>query len=191
MDGDRIAQILYLTLLLAAVGGWMMVEYRKRMGQALRTAVAWGLIFLGVAAGYGLWSDLRTDIAPRQMATEAGTVEVPRSPDGHYYITLKINGTDVEFLADTGASNVVLSQSDAFRLGLDPDSLAYMGEAMTANGVVKTARVRLPQVTLGPFEDARVPAYVTQGEMDMSLLGMDYLGQFRISIDSGTMVLSR
>jgi len=191
MDGDTIARILYLSLLLAAVGGWVMVEYRKRMGQALRTAVAWGLIFLGIAAGYGLWTDLRTDIAPRQMATENGSVEVPRARDGHYYITLQINGTNVEFLADTGASNVVLSRSDALRLGLDPGSLAYLGEAMTANGVVRTARVRLPQVTLGPFEDQQVAAYVTQGEMDMSLLGMDYLGQFRIGIDNGTMVLSR
>lgn len=191
MDGDRIAQILYLTLLLAAVGGWMLVEYRQRMGQALRIAVAWGLIFLGIMAGYGLWTDMRSELPPRQMTTDASTLEVPRARDGHYYLTLTVNGKSVEFMADTGASNVVLSRQDALSLGIDPDSLTYVGQAMTANGAVQTARIRLPEVALGPFTDRDVAAYVTSGEMDISLLGMDYLGQFKIGIDQGRMVLSR
>jgi aspartyl protease family protein len=191
MDSDKLMNVVYLVVLLAAVGGWMMIEYRQRMGQALRIAMAWGLIFLGIMAGYGLWTDLRTDVVPRQMVTETGSLEVPRSPDGHYYLTLQVNGQPVQFMADTGASNVVLSDSDARRLGIDPDSLAYLGQAMTANGMVRTARVRLPEVTLGPFDDRDVPAYVTEGAMDMSLLGMDYLGQFKIGIDQGRMILSR
>ena len=191
MDTDKLMNVLYLVLLLAAVGGWMMVEYRQRMGQALRIAVAWGLIFLGIMAGYGIWTDLRTDIAPRQMVTETGTLEVPRAPDGHYYLTLQVNGRSVQFMADTGASNVVLSKSDAESLGIDPASLAYLGEAMTANGRVRTARVRLPEVTLGPFTDRDLPAYVTEGDMDISLLGMEYLGRYRIEIADGQMILRR
>jgi aspartyl protease family protein len=191
MDTDKLMNVIYLVLLLAAVGGWMLVEYRQRMGQALRIAVAWGLIFLGAMAGYGLWADLRTEVAPRQMVTDTGTLEVPRAPDGHYYLTLQVNGQAVQFMADTGASNVVLSRTDAESLGIDPESLSYLGEAMTANGRVRTARVRLPEVSLGPFSDRDLPAYVTEGEMDISLLGMDYLGQFRISIDQGRMILSR
>ena len=81
MDSETTGRLLYLVLLLAAVGGWIIVEYRKRMGEALRTAAAWGLIFIGVMAGYGLWNDLRTDIAPQQMGSEAGTIEVPRAED--------------------------------------------------------------------------------------------------------------
>jgi len=191
MDTDTVMRALFLGLLLAAVGGWMLVEYRQRMGQALRIALAWGLIFLGIVAGYGLWTDLRSTVLPQQMVTAAGTLEVPRAPDGHYYLSLQVNGTPVQFMADTGASNVVLSQQDARALGIDPEGLAYLGQAMTANGIVRTARIRLPEVTLGPFTDTEVPAYVTEGAMDISLLGMDYLGQFRIAIDGGTMVLSR
>jgi aspartyl protease family protein len=191
MDTDSLMRVIYLVLLLTFVGGWVMVEYRHRLGQALRTALAWGLIFLGVAAGYGLWADLRTELVPRQMVTEAGRLEVPRASDGHYYVTLQVNGQPVEFMADTGASNMVLSRTDAQSLGIDPDSLTYLGQAMTANGLVRTARVRLPQVTLGPFTDEDVPAYVTEGDMDISLLGMDYLGQFSIAIDRGRMTLTR
>ncbi len=191
MQTDMLMNLLYLVVLLAAVGGWILVEYRRRMGQAIRVAMAWGLIFLGFAASYGLWNDLRQNIVPRQMVTDAGSLRVPRAPDGHYYLTVQVNGQPVQFLVDTGASNVVISPRDARSLGLDPDSLIFLGDAMTANGPVQTARVRLPEVALGPFTDRDVPAYVTSGDMDISLLGMDYLGKFRIGIDRGEMTLSR
>jgi aspartyl protease family protein len=54
--------------------------------------LAWGLIFLGMVAGYGLWADIRRDVMPVQTIA-AGEVVVPRSADGHYYLTLTINGT--------------------------------------------------------------------------------------------------
>ncbi|NBE08378.1 retropepsin-like aspartic protease family protein [Paragemmobacter ruber] len=191
MDSDSIARLFYLLLLLVAVGGWVLVEYRKRMGEALRTAAAWGLIFIGVMAGYGLWNDLRSDIAPRQMISDAGAIEVPRAEDGHYYLTLEVNGTPVQFLADTGATNMVLSDRDARRVGIDPAELMYLGTAQTANGTVRTARVELPSVTLGPHTDANFPAWVNQGEMTDSLLGMDYLSLYRVEIAGDRMILRR
>lgn len=190
MDGDGIARLAYLALLLAALAGWVIAEYRGRMGFALRSVMAWGMIFVGVIAGYGLWQDIRTDITPVQTVRE-GRIEVPRAPDGHYYLTLAISGTRVEFMVDTGASGVVLSQRDARRLGIDPAGLLYLGEANTANGVVRTARVRLEDVELGPLRDARLDAWVNEGEMDGSLLGMDYLGRFRIEIAGNRMILTR
>lgn len=192
MDGDSFARLGYLALLLAAVGGWMIVEYRGRMGQALRVAAAWGLIFLGVMAAYGLWTDIRGPQAiPDQILTEAGRVELPRAPDGHYYATLTVNGVDLRFMADTGASTMVLTKADAKAIGLDPEALLYLGEAYTANGRVRTARVTLETVGLGPFADSNVSAWVNEGEMDISLLGMDYLGRFRIEIAGDKMILGR
>lgn len=191
MDAEQLGRATYLVLLLIAVGGWVMVEYRTRIGQALRVALAWGMIFLGVAAGYGLWQDIRHDIIPRQMVTETGAVEIPRAADGHYYLQLEIDGQAVMFLADTGATNVVLSPEDARRLGIDPAGLTYTGQAMTANGMVRTARVRLNDVQLGPFRDDSLAVWVNEAEMDGSLLGMDYLGRFRIEIARDRMVLRR
>lgn len=191
MDGDMTARLAYLGLLLAAVGGYIVVEFRSRMGQAMRMAAAWGLIVIGLMAGYGLWHDLRPTVLPRQTVAEGGEIRLPRAPDGHYHLTLTIDGTPVPFLVDTGASDVVLTLSDARRLGLDPDTLAFIGEARTANGTVRTARVTLTDVQLGPYQDARLGAVVNEGEMDTSLLGMAYLGRYRIEIDSGEMILRR
>jgi aspartyl protease family protein len=188
MDGETLARVGYLAIILAALGGWVMVEFRHRMGQAVRMALAWGLIFVGVMAGYGLWSDIRRDIMPVQAVSD-GSVEVPRAADGHYYLTATIDGVGVPFMVDTGASGMVLAAKDAERLGLDLGSLKFYGEASTANGVVRTARVTLDEVVLGPFRSEKFGAFVTQGELDQSLLGMDYLGQFRMEFDGGKLVL--
>jgi aspartyl protease family protein len=109
MDGETMARVGYLAIILVALGGWVLVEFRQRMGQALRMGLAWGLIFVGVMAGYGLWSDIRRDVMPIQEVAQDGAVEVPRSADGHYYLTLMINGTGVGFMVDTGASGMVLA----------------------------------------------------------------------------------
>lgn len=190
MHPDTVGHLAYLVLLLLAVGGWVIVEYRTRLGVMLRGVLAWGMIFVGLAAAYGLWSDLRTDFVPRQAVFDSGRIEVPRASDGHYYLTLDIAGTPVEFMVDTGASNVVLSSADADRLGIDRSGLVYLGQANTANGTVRTARVRLENVSLGPFRDDRLTAWVTDGDLDMSLLGMDYLDRFRIELDGARMVLT-
>jgi aspartyl protease family protein len=189
MDGEDYGRLAYLVLLLVALGGWAAVEFRNRMGQALRMSMAWGLIIVGIMAGYGLWADIRSDIMPVQIVGDGGEVTVPRAEDGHYYLTLQINGTPIQFMADTGASSMVLSREDAERLGIDLDSLLFSGEANTANGVVRTARVDLPLVELGPFRNDDFSAYVNDGEMEGSLLGMDYLGQFEMQIARNQMIL--
>lgn len=191
MDEFSLGRLAYLLILLVAVGGWVMVEFRGRIGFALRSAMAWGLIFVGVLAGYGLWSDIRGTVMPVQQIRQDGRLEVPRGMDGHYHLTLTISGTPVSFLVDTGATNVVLSRDDARRLGIDPDSLPYLGYAETANGTVRTAAVTLADVALPPFHDPSLRAYVTDGQMDGSLLGMDYLGRYRIEIAGDRMIISR
>ena len=191
MSDDGTARLIYLGLLLMAVLGWGLVEYRGRMGQALRVCLAWGMIFIGLMAGYGLWNDVKNSATPRQTIGASGELVVPRSPDGHYYLTLTINGTDVDFVADTGATNLVLTPDDAAEVGINPGDLNFMHSAETANGTVNIARTTLNSVVLGPFSDSDVTAWVNEAAMEESLLGMDYLGMFEIQIADGKMVLRR
>ena len=190
MTGDQVAGVGFYGILIVAILGYLLVEYRGRMGAMARGLIAWGLIIFAVAAGYALWHDIGPTLSPRQSVTREG-IALPRARDGHYYATLTIAGTPVQFLVDTGASNVVLTREDAERVGIDLTGLAYVGQAQTANGVVRTARVTLHDVALGDARDDFLPAYVNDGEMDASLLGMDYLGRFRIEIDADRMLLSR
>lgn len=189
---DNFMRAAYLILLLIAVGGFVIVEMRERPGKTLRQAAAWGLIFLGAIAVAGLWPDIRNTVSPRQQMLEGGRLEVPMGRDGHYHLTAELNGQTVRFVVDTGATDIALTREDARRIGIDPDGLAYTQTAMTANGPVGSAPVRIRSFRLGDFEDRNVPASVNEGEMFGSLLGMSYLSRFaRISIESGTLVLER
>lgn len=193
MDSDNLAQLIYLVLLGSVIAGWFFVDNRKNLGKTAQQAAVWGLIFVGAIAAIGLWSDIRDNVAPSQSYIDGmATVEVPRAPDGHYYLDLDIDGTVVRFVIDTGASDVVLSKADAARIGLDVENLFYGDIANTANGEVRTARVRLKNVRLGEIVDLSIGASVNAGDMEMSLLGMTYLQRYsKIELGGGKMVLRR
>ncbi len=184
-------RFVYLGLLLLAIGGYLLTELRRDFGRSLRQMLAWGLIVLGLLAGYGLWEDVRRDMAPPQIVT--GTrIELPMARDGHFYVTLRLNGTPVDFVVDTGASDIALSRRDAGRIGLDVDRLSYTGFAATANGTVATAPVRISLIQIGEITDEDVRANVVEGDLGVSLLGMSYLRRFaRVGFEGETMVLER
>ncbi|MBI1171345.1 TIGR02281 family clan AA aspartic protease [bacterium] len=190
MPADTVLRMIYIGLLVVALAGWGFVELRRNFSRSLKLVLAWAMIFLGLMAVYGLWGDIQRGMRPAQQ-TGAGKVILPRAEDGHYYATLDIDGVTVTFMADTGASSVVLTPQDARRVGIDPARLAYVGQASTANGMVRTARVALHNVSFGPFHEDSLPASVNQGAMDVSLLGMEYLGRFQITIAGDRMVLQR
>ncbi len=193
MTGEQIGSLAYLVLLGLIIGGWVVVSNRQNMGKLAQQAAIWIFIFLGAIVAAGLWSDIRNDITPRQSVMMDGArVEVPRSVDGHYYLTLRVNGAPIRFVVDTGATEVVLSAEDAAKAGLPTDGLIFSGRAFTANGMVETAPVQLAEVELGGVIDRNLRAVVNQGAMPDSLLGMQYLQRFdRIEISDGRLILER
>jgi len=193
MTGDQIGQLFYLVLLTGAVLGFFLMQNRHRLGRVMQQATVWGLIFLGVIAAAGLWSDIRSTVAPRQAVfADQGRIEVPRAPDGHFYLTARVNDVPVQFVVDTGATDVVLTRQDAMRAGIDPGRLNFSGQANTANGVVHTAPVRLRSFEIGALGTRNLRAWVNSGEMDSSLLGMAYLQRFeKLEITRNRLVLTR
>lgn len=186
-------RVIYLVLMLVVVVSWVFVQNRKTLGKTVQQLAVWAFIFLGVIAGYGLWDDIRNTVNPQQsMVSNTGQVEVPRSNDGHYYLTLNVNSAPVTFLVDTGATAIVLNAKDARKAGIDPDGLAYLGRANTANGEVRTASVRLDEISLGEITDKNVRAWVNQGDLEQSLLGMTYLQRWSsIEIKNRSLLLTR
>ncbi|MBC7142936.1 MAG: TIGR02281 family clan AA aspartic protease, partial [Rhodobacteraceae bacterium] len=169
MDLDDLPRLVYLVLLLAVVGGYFLMENRRNLGKTAQQAAIWGLILLGAVAVSGLWGDIRRGALPTEAVMRGDTLEVPVAEDGHFYLTAEVNGTRVLFVVDTGASEIVLTRRDAERVGLDPATLNYFGIAMTANGRVETAPVRLGTLAIGGVTDTNVPAVVNGGALDTSL----------------------
>lgn len=193
MTADDTASLIYLAILGSAVVFWFLVQNRNSLGKVTQQALIWGLIFVGVIAVYGLWEDIQYTVnGQRASVVSSESVTLPRAQDGHYYLEADVNGEPIQFVIDTGASQIVLAQKDAIRAGLNPDELQYYGRAFTANGEVRTAPVKLDNFKIGPFEDRNIGAVVNEGDLDQSLLGMDYLQRWNsVEISNGKMILRR
>jgi aspartyl protease family protein len=142
-----------------------------------------GVIFgrtLGTAIpGHG------TQIAPGMMRFQA-------DDRGQFVIDATVNGTAVHFLVDTGAGGIALSKRDAERLGFNPDDLRYTIPISTANGMTRAAAVTLDAIKIGPLQAYSVHAWVNEGDLDQSLLGMSYLSTLgRVEIKGDTLILER
>ncbi len=184
--------VLYPLVLLIAIAGSFFFYNRMNLGQTLQSALVWAMIFLGAVAIYGMWEQLEDQLMGKTAQVSDTEITVQRQRDGHFYLTVEINGQDIEFLVDTGATDLVLTKEDAARVGIDVDRLAFLGRANTANGQVAIARTTLDVVKLGEFTDRNVLASVNGGPMFGSLLGMTYLGRFdSIEIGQDQLTLRR
>jgi len=189
LGGDETAQIVYLGvfgLLVASV-----VTHRGiRLGHMVRSALIWVIVFLILMIGYNIRYELQ-DIGAKMTAglipasplsafDEEGrsTVTVRRMENGHFAADAEVNGTVVHFMMDTGASRIVLTARDARRIGIDMAKLHYNYPVSTANGSTYYARIALDSIKLGTIRRESLYAYVArEGELDISLLGMDFLNR--------------
>lgn len=190
LSPDDKAHALYLVLLLAMVVLFFAVGRRRNLVGWLRDSLAWVLIFLMVLIAYQASDSIRAALFPPSTVAVDGAIELHRQSDGHFHAELEVNGRPIRFMVDTGASQIVLSRRDAEAAGLDPDRLVFGDQAETANGWVAIAPVRLREVRFGGMVSRGVPASVSAGALDTSLLGMDYLRRFaRIEIEGDVMRL--
>lgn len=193
MDDISLGNLTYLVLLTAMLLFFFFSDFRRNLGKTLQYMLAWGLIILGMVAAIGMWEDIKRAALPSQaVLADSGRIEIPVSMDGHYYLEAELNGHPVRFVIDTGATDILLSNTDAAAIGIDPAALRFNGRAITANGEIRTAVVLVEDFAVGSYVDRNVPARVTQGDLDISLLGMSYLSRYdQITITQGRLVLTR
>lgn len=170
-----------LALVLAVLVVWRLWLWRRRarmtpLGQEM---LRWLFVF---TIALGIYSFGDTLVSPFRNAQSvnvaSGVIELPREANGHYYLNAEVNGAAVRFVIDTGATGVVLSQEDAARAGLAAEQLAYIYTANTANGTVRIAPVVLEHFDVDGIVDENLRAYVNEGELKGSLLGMSYLRRY-------------
>jgi len=104
-----------------------------------------------------------------------GVLKIRLSPDGHYHIVGLVNGRKLTFLVDTGATNVILDTASARKVGFDVPRLQYDQIINTANGSTRAASVVLDELAIGSLRIRQHPATINEGDLDVPLLGMDFL----------------
>ncbi len=111
-------------------------------------------------------------------------------PGGHFVSGGQINGKQVQFLVDTGATSIALGKAEADRIGLDYKS-GERGYANTANGQVLVYRTLLNTVRLGDVTVHNVEAVVGPEGMPYVLLGNSFLTRFQMKRENDILTLER
>jgi aspartyl protease family protein len=129
---------------------------------------------------------------PNQQLATSVTDSIPevrlqRNRFGHYVATGSINGHPVEFMLDTGATDVSIPESIANKVGLQ------RGQAMnyhTANGTVTAWQTVADEIQLGPLRLGPVRASINPHDRsDAVLLGMSFLKHLDFSQQGNTLTL--
>jgi aspartyl protease family protein len=162
----------------------------RRMGRGMML-VAW-------VAGLGMLSLLFSGILEQQrnpnMRVETvqsvdgiREIRLKRNHYGHYHASGTINGQPVEFMLDTGASDVSIPDSVARRVGLKRGVAKYYE---TANGTIKAYATVLDSVGLGELKLKRIRGSINPHmEGETILLGMSVLKQLEFTQRGDTLII--
>jgi aspartyl protease family protein len=134
---------------------------------------------------------LRVGDAPASVGVDAGggdrivlTVDANGAFMGHG----SIEGKPMQFMVDTGATQVVIGQPEANRLGLRYQNGRRL-MARTANGITTGWAIKLQRLSVGSVTVYDVDAAVTPADMPWVLLGNSFLSRFRMQRDADRLVL--
>jgi aspartyl protease family protein len=190
LDVGDLAYLVGYSAFALVLGASVFATFTGRLGEALRAAALWLLIFGVLAVGYTYRFELHAvayrvlaELAPGYavpLARDGGpAVEVARARDGDFNVRVEINGNRIPMLVDTGASSVVLTPEDAVAAGLPLEFLRYDIPIDTANGRGRAAAVVLDRVEIaGNITERNVPALIASpGSLKHSLLGMTFLSR--------------
>ena len=146
-------------------------------------ATGQGMMLLSILLGMGVLTLFFGNLEKKQhnpntsplSLTQEGSVDVSlvQNRQGHYVVTGEINRQSVEFLLDTGATDVVVPEKTARRLGL---KYGRPSQAMTANGVITIWQTRINELRIGDIRLHNVAASINPKMSSESiLLGMSAL----------------
>jgi len=148
-----------------------------------------GLLLLALLFGRLLDHERNPNSNIAGAVTESGVREVvlERNRSGHYLAGGHIDGQAVEFLLDTGASDVSIPEAVARRLGLKYGApLIYS----TANGNITAYNTRLPSLRIGTIalHDVRASINPHMGG-ETILLGMSFLRHLEFTQRGDTLII--
>ena len=125
-------------------------------------------------------------------ASSSGPARLVLTADsqGHFMPAGQINGRAVQFMVDTGASQVVMSESDARRINLRYEQ-GQPVRVSTANGTATGYRVMLSSVRVGDALVYEVAAIVLPQAMPFVLLGNSFLTRFQMQRNNDQLTLEK
>lgn len=178
MTNDLMLGGVYILMAIMLVLGSLMSR-REPFAKLLTMALAWIGIF---AAGFVLFTfrDNFGWVTQRLKAEALGTpveqgreTRIPMAIDGHFWVEGLINGQEVKFLVDSGATITTIDLQTAERAGVPMSSRAdeYV---RTGNGIIRVRSGRAGTLKVGGIERKDVGVQIADND-DLNVLGMNFL----------------
>ena len=148
------------------------------------------LASLGLLGGLYLLFSMLDQQGGTVISVDAGgaaMIVLEQDRNGHYQVEGQINNQAVNFLVDTGATDVAIPESMARAMGLE---FGPQVQVMTAAGPSKAWMTRLNEVSIGGISRRNVRATITSGEFNGVLLGMSFLKHYNLRQQDGKLVIS-
>jgi aspartyl protease family protein len=178
MTNDVMLGGVYILMAVMLVLGSLMAR-REPLAKLLTMAMAWIVIF---AAGFVLFT-FRDDfgyLAQRLKAEAIGTpvtegkeTRIPMALDGHFWVHAKLNGQDVKFLVDSGATMTTIGRQTANATGVSVSPRADEF-VRTGNGIIRVSSGTADEIAVGSIVRRNVGLQVADND-DLNVLGMNYL----------------
>jgi aspartyl protease family protein len=178
MTNDLMLGGLYLLMAIMLVAG-ALISRREPAAKMLTMALAWVAIF---GAGFILFTfrDNLGWVAQRLKAEAVGTpveqgreTRIPMAIDGHFWVDAKLNGRDVRFLVDSGATTTTIDRATAKAAGVEISTHRDQF-VRTGNGVIRVANGRAAELRVGGIVQHDVGLEIADND-DLNVLGMNYL----------------
>ena len=177
--------VFYLVVVLMLVTASLMAR-RLSFSYIVRSILVWTLIFLIIFGLFSFKDSLRDlgksaldSVRPGPTQTADGRIVVRKAPDGHFWAPVKINGVELRFMVDSGATTTAISAQDAQKAGLDVNDIGFPVVVSTANGTAEMRRARVKLLELGTLTRRDLPVLVSDQLGDTNLLGMNFLSSLR------------
>jgi len=193
MTNDLMLGGVYILMALMLVLGALIVR-REPAAKLFTMVLAWVAIF---AAGFVVFTfrDNLGWVAQRLKAEAIGTpvqqgreTRIPMAIDGHFWVDAKVNGRDVKFLVDSGATTTTIDRQTAKAAGIEISSRRDQF-VRTGNGVVRVATGSADELTVGGITRNDVALQIADND-DLNVLGMNYLSTLsRWSVEGRWLVL--
>lgn len=160
--------------------------------------LSWTMIFILVLAMFSYrqeFTNIALHIKERvvnesRQRSQGGTLRVAMSDDGHFWVMSRVNGNQVRFLVDSGATITTISDDIAFKSGIKVDEYAPSMAMQTANGVVFAKRSSIDGLSVGPIETKNLPIVVSERMNGVNVLGMNFLSRLKSwRVEDGVMIL--
>ena len=176
---DDTGNLIYLAIL-CAILIFSFFSWKNSLRKFIKFGLIWFIIFIFFIVVALVWENYQSEKSSLNIFDkDLERLTLKTASDGHFYVTLSINNKPINFLIDTGATAMILSKKDGEKLGFNVDKLNFSQLAQTANGEILISPVVFDKVSLGFKNFSNVKAFISQTDMEKSLLGMSFLSRLK------------